>query len=180
MANPNETMDDGPEHIKKLRAEAEQAKALQKQLEAKERQIAFLQAGVDTESKLGKMLMATYEGDMDPDAIRAEAAEIGLVKVEGVVAEQNDSAVNESQSQFQNARDAFAGGDTAKFEAPQRSAADAAFDEWNNGRKSGLSSADASDMAFASFIASAAKGDPSARFDESAWRAKSTEYGHLG
>jgi hypothetical protein len=176
--NPNETIDDSPEHIKKLRAEAESAKVLQKELEAKERQIAFLQAGVDTNSKLGQMLMKTYDGEMSPEAIRIEAAEIGLVQ--GEVQVENVAEVSNDQAQFQNAREHFTGGDTAKFEPPTRSAVDRAFDEWNDSRKSGLSSADAQDLAFASFIASAAQGDPTARFDEGEWRNKSTAFGHLG
>ena len=180
MVNQNENMDDSPEHIKRLRAEAEQAKSLQRELEARERQIAFLKAGVDTESKLGKMLMATYEGEMDPEAIRSEAVEVGLIKTDTTAEGVQTTEVDQSQAQFQKARESFAGGDTARTEPPVRSAVDTAFDEWNEGRKAGLSSADAQDMAFASFIASAAKGDSSARFDETAWRIKSSEFGHLG
>lgn len=180
MANPNETIEEGPEHIKKLRAEAENAKALQRELEAKERQIAFLQAGVDTQSKLGQMLMKTYEGELSPEAIRAEAVEVGLVSDSGTSEVEAVAEVNETQAQFQNARETFVGGDTARFDPPVSSAVDRAFDEWNQGRKNGLSSNDAQDMAFAAFISAAASGDPSARFDDNEWRVKSTAVGHLG
>jgi len=41
------------------------------------RQILFMKAGVDLDTKLGKMLYRTFEGD-DLDALKAEALEIGL------------------------------------------------------------------------------------------------------
>lgn len=173
----NVESDDAPEHIKKLRAEAEQAKTLQKELEAKERQIAFLQAGVDTSSKLGQMLMKTYDGEMTPEAIKAEAVEIGLVDAtEQVVIEE----VSDEQAQYQQARNNLANGATARFEPDTPSAQDQAFDEYNNARREGLSTADAQDLAFASFISNAANGNPTAQFNEQAWREKSASYGHIG
>lgn len=173
----NVESDDAPEHIKKLRAEAEQAKTLQKELEAKERQIAFLQAGVDTSTKLGQMLMKTYDGEMTPEAIKAEAADIGLVESsEQVVVEE----VTEEQTQYQQARNNLASGATARFEPDTLSAQDQAFDEYNNARREGLSTGDAQDLAFASFISNAANGNPTATFDEQAWREKSASYGHIG
>jgi len=178
VANDSEMTDDSPEHIKKLRAEAEQAKTLQRELERKERQIAFLQAGIDTESKIGQMLMKTYEGELTSDAIRNEAIEIGLIKTE----EEPMSVpeVDETQAQFQQTRESFSGGNSAPHEPPQVSATDRAFDEWNNARKQGLSNADAQDMAFASFIAAAANGDSSAKFNDAQWQNDSQAFGHLG
>lgn len=178
MANDSEMTDDSPEHIKKLRAEAEQSKTLQRELERKERQIAFLQAGIDTESKIGQMLMKTYEGELTSDAIRNEAIEIGLIKTD----EDTSTApvVDETQVQFQETRESFAGGSSAPHEEPQVSATDRAFNEWNDARKQGLSNADAQDMAFASFIAAAAQGDSSAQFNDAQWRTDSQSFGHLG
>ena len=173
----NVESDDAPEHIKKLRAEAEQAKVLQKELEAKERQIAFLQAGVDTSSKLGQMLMKTYDGELSAEAIKAEAIEIGLVNSgEQVVVEE----VTDEQAQYQEARNNLANGATARYEPDAVSAQDQAFDEYNNARREGLSTADAQDLAFASFISNAANGNPTAQFNEQAWRDKSASYGHIG
>lgn len=174
---PNLESDDAPDHIKKLRAEAEQAKALQKELEAKERQIAFLQAGVDTNSKLGQMLMKTYEGEMSTDAIRAEAIEIGLFAADDSGA---DEVVSEDEVQYQDARNKLAAGATARFEPASVSATDAAFIQYNDARREGLSTADAQDLAFASFISAGARGDTTAQFDEAAWRVRSANYGHIG
>jgi hypothetical protein len=45
------------------------------------RENAMLRAGIDIDSKLGKMFLRTYEGDLsDIDAIKTEATEIGLIK----------------------------------------------------------------------------------------------------
>ena len=74
--------DDAPEHIKKLRSDAEKGRKLESLVAEKDRQIAFLQAGVDTETKLGQMLMKSYEGELTAEAIKAEATEIGMFNSE--------------------------------------------------------------------------------------------------
>lgn len=177
MSDQENTLDDSsPEHIKKLRADAAAAKDLEKALAAKEREIAFLQAGVKTDSKLGAMLMKTYDGELTPEAIRAEAVEIGLVGDTGepVVAE---TPIGETELRYQQARESFSAGDTAlPSDPPSKPAVDAAFDEWNNARRSGMSNADAQDLAFASFISAAANGDSTATFDERQWRENSRMY----
>ena len=42
------------------------------------RELSFRDAGVDPSSKQGQYFMRGYDGDMTVDAIRAEAAELGL------------------------------------------------------------------------------------------------------
>lgn len=42
------------------------------------RELSFRDAGVDPQSKQGQYFMRGYDGDMTVDAIRAEAAELGL------------------------------------------------------------------------------------------------------
>lgn len=176
MSEENEVTEDGaPDHIKQLRADAEKGRKLESMLADKEREIAFLQAGIKTDTKLGAMLMKTYEGELTPEAIMAEAAELGLVE------KQDDADVvspDSPEAQMMQARDNLSAGRTATTEVPQSDAVDAAFAEWNNSRREGMSSGEAQDMAFASFIAAAARGDSSAQFDEGAWRQKSAMYGH--
>jgi hypothetical protein len=177
MSDMENTLDDSsPEHIKKLRADAAAARDLEKALAAKEREIAFLQAGVKTDSKLGAMLMKTYDGELSAEAIRAEAVEIGLVGDMGepVVAE---TQVGEAEMKYQQARESFSAGDTAlPSDPPAKSAVDVAFDEWNDARRGGMSNADAQDLAFASFISAAANGDSTATFDERQWQQNSRMY----
>ena len=167
--------DDAPEHIKKLRADAEKGRKLESLLAEKERQIAFLQAGVDTSTKLGAMLMKTYDGELSSEAIKAEASDLGMFGEQEV----QDSGPSERELRYQQARDNLSGGSVADTpDLEPRSAVDRAFAEWNDSRKSGYSNADATDLAFAAFISSAAQGDPSALFNDSEWRAKAASFGH--
>lgn len=43
-----------------------------------QRELAFLKAGVDTESGVGKLLAKTYDGDLDPEAVATYAKEYGI------------------------------------------------------------------------------------------------------
>lgn len=48
------------------------------QLAQLQREVSFRDAGVDPNSKQGQYFMRGYDGEMTADAIRAEAAELGL------------------------------------------------------------------------------------------------------
>ena len=48
------------------------------QLAQLQREVSFRDAGVDPSSKQGQYFMRGYDGEMTADAIRAEAAELGL------------------------------------------------------------------------------------------------------
>lgn len=63
-----------------IRALEEAAKS-GKEAEALRREVAMLKAGVSTDSPLGKMFFKSYEGQLDPEAIKAAAQEIGLLEV---------------------------------------------------------------------------------------------------
>jgi len=58
----------------------EEAAAKAKDVERMNRELVFAKAGIDTDTKLGKMLLATYEGDLTKEAIIAEAQDIGLLE----------------------------------------------------------------------------------------------------
>lgn len=85
----SEFVDDGIEsddpNVKNMR---DHIKRLEKQLseaadaEAVKRENAFLKAGVDLESKPGKLLFKAYDGNLEADDIRAEAAELNALKGE--------------------------------------------------------------------------------------------------
>ena len=67
--------------IRKLEKSGEKSSKLESEKAEMARELAFLKAGVDTESKVGKLLMKGWEGELDVEAIAAEAAEIGALKV---------------------------------------------------------------------------------------------------
>lgn len=75
---------DEPESKGYVRMKREDIKALEesaakaKDLEKAQRELVFAKAGIDTDTKLGKMLLQTYEGELTKEAIIAEAQDIGL------------------------------------------------------------------------------------------------------
>ncbi|MCO1498224.1 hypothetical protein, partial [Limosilactobacillus reuteri] len=77
MSNITDHDDDQtPETNAGLREAARLGKEAQARAEQLARENLFLRAGVDLDSKVGKMLFKTWEGD-DIDALKAEAGELG-------------------------------------------------------------------------------------------------------
>jgi len=66
--------------IKDLRDAATRGRQASQELESVKREMAFLKAGVDTDSKAGQLLFKAYDGDLEIDLIRAEAEELGILK----------------------------------------------------------------------------------------------------
>lgn len=60
------------ENLKELRKLADKGR----EAERLQRELAFAKAGIDTDSKLGKMFFMTYDGDLDKAAILKEAEDI--------------------------------------------------------------------------------------------------------
>jgi hypothetical protein len=59
--------------VKALREKAEQDA---KELAVARRELAFLKAGVDLDSKMGQVFAKGYDGELDADAIRSEWSEL--------------------------------------------------------------------------------------------------------
>lgn len=79
--NQDEQQDKGYVRLKREDIKAlEDAAAQAKNIPLIQKELAFAKAGVDTDSKIGKMLFQTYEGDLTKEAILAEAQEIGLIE----------------------------------------------------------------------------------------------------
>ena len=66
--------------IKDLRDAAERGKKATQELDAMKREMAFLKAGVDTDTKAGQLLYKAYDGELETDLLRAEAAELGILR----------------------------------------------------------------------------------------------------
>ena len=66
--------------IKELRDAAARGKKASQELDQMKREMAFLKAGVATDSKAGQLLFKAYDGDLDTDLIKAEAEELGILK----------------------------------------------------------------------------------------------------
>lgn len=84
----DETLDDNDspavriprDQIRAMERDAKSARQAQAAASAATRELAFVKAGVDTDSKLGKLLLASYDGEMDPVAIKSEWEDIGGIK----------------------------------------------------------------------------------------------------
>ena len=74
-----ETEDQENTSMKDLREAAERGRKASSELDAMKREMAFLKAGVDLEKKAGQLLMKAYDGDLEPELIRAEAEELGAI-----------------------------------------------------------------------------------------------------
>jgi hypothetical protein len=68
--------DPTPQTPQQLREAADRAEALRQENAAKDREIAMLRAGVDDSSPIGKMFVKGYDGEVDPEKIRAAWAEV--------------------------------------------------------------------------------------------------------
>lgn len=66
-------------HMRKLEAELKQKNELLAKAAQAEKKLAFLEAGVDTSSKISEYFIKAYDGEMNPDAIRAAAEEANLI-----------------------------------------------------------------------------------------------------
>ena len=76
-----EEQEDDTPVLKQLRQRLKDTGGENKALKAQARELAFLKAGVDVETKAGKLLMKSYDGDLaDIEALQTEAKELGVYK----------------------------------------------------------------------------------------------------
>lgn len=108
---------DKDENLKELRQQAEAGRKALAEAEAARRELAFIKAGVDTESKLGQLLMKTYDGELSPEAIKAEAEEIGAVKATTPPPEKTE-LTDEEKAQTRARNDLAAGSTATGAEEP--------------------------------------------------------------
>jgi hypothetical protein len=66
--------------IKELREAADRGRKASQELDTMKREMAFLKAGIDTDSKAGQLLFKAYDGELDTDLLRAEAEELGVLR----------------------------------------------------------------------------------------------------
>ena len=65
-----------PGGIKELRDAAERGKKATQELDAMKREMAFMKAGVDTDTKAGQLLFKAYDGELETESIQAEWQEL--------------------------------------------------------------------------------------------------------
>lgn len=111
---------------KELRRLEKQVKELRQQAEDGQkatRQLEFVKAGVDLNNPMASYFVNGYQGDLTPEAIKAEAAKLGLVASTEQPQEQGIPA--EEQAAHQRIADATAGANAPgqrDFDAEMRAA----------------------------------------------------------
>ena len=165
MSDEQNTQDQEPEHIKALREKAKTADSIASEKSALERKVAILEAGVNTTTPVGQMFLKSYDGDLTAEAIKAAAAEVGLVEGQPAPAPEPGAPGTAEQEQ-QDIRQGLSTGDMAPHEEPVKSAKDRAWDVFNQSRKEGMREEDARNEAFATFIAAGIQGDKTALYNE--------------
>jgi hypothetical protein len=94
-----------PTGIKELRDAADRGRKATQELDAMKREMAFLKAGVDTDTKAGQLLYKAYDGELETAAIQAEWVEL----VPGAAVPQSDEAVDATDTQVAGQRRDLAG-----------------------------------------------------------------------
>ena len=170
--NPDAVDDEQPEGsesagIRNLREENKRLADEAKAGKDAQRTLAFMQAGVDTSSKVAQRLMETYDGALTAEDVSAFALELELVKPP---ADPGDEA---PKSQTQERRNLSAeSAEPAAYEPPDVSPILQGFEEYHEARKTGTSKDDASAAIFGKILEAAANGDERTIFDPAAHREK--------
>lgn len=156
---------DEPRGMREVRAAEERASKRASEAEARaeaaERRAAFLEAGVDTTSKLGQMFANAYAGELDTEAIKAEYAEIAPPapsETEEVPVDETIESTTERQNLATGGQ-----GDTGVAPAkPVRGREGTAVQAALAARENGATREDAQGVWFNTLVAAAANGDQSA------------------
>lgn len=154
----DEIMDE--DDIKDLREAANRSKANKAEAEAARRELAFVKAGVDTDSKLGKMILASYDGDLDKDAIKEYLADVpGFAPTEE---EKPEETIDESEQRSTSERNGLANdskGDEGGKPDPRKAGREAAKQVLDDGG----SMDDSLAAHFQTIVAAAKEGDERVR-----------------
>lgn len=96
---------------KQLRDAAKRAAKNAERAEKAERELAFLKAGVDTESALGKLIVEGYKGELTTEAIKAFVGELPQAKTDTNEEQQLDEGEDKSTEERQTLASGAAGDD---------------------------------------------------------------------
>jgi len=171
-----------PNDIRALRDAAEDGKKARREADEAKRELAFLRAGVDLDSPLGKMFVKGYDGDLEPEAIKTAYAEIVPAAAPPAAAPPERTPLTPEQqaagfidpSQQQQHRDgAFGNGTPTGASEPQsKNPIDAAYERFHEMGRQGATMQERQEEALAIFFKAAMDGDSRVMFDPQAWQAK--------
>lgn len=162
--------------VRSLREALDRANEKATRADSLERELAFVKAGIDTDSGTGKLLFKAYEGDLTPEAVKAAAVEAGILK-----AESGDESGSEPEPQTPTTptgptEAAVRGSLTSETVPPGKGAPADVFEsiyaEYQANTRSGMAKDEAANQGFAAILASAyADKNPRYIFDQEAHNA---------
>jgi len=122
--------------IKELRDAADRGREAIQERDQLKREMAFMKAGVDTDSKAGQLLFKAYDGELETESIQAEWQELAPTPVPVEQPEPAQDTVNETDTQVAGQRQALAE-DSVSVEATTQSPYDQGFTEFQKAYDSG-------------------------------------------
>ena len=170
MAEETEQQED----VSALRKAADEGRTARQEADLAKRELAFVKAGINTDTKPAQALLKSYSGDLTTEAIQAEAREWSLLETPKEPEVPDYTAEAEAQAQ----RDEMTSGEPAPNTPPVVSQVEQAFAEFSKDRESGKSQIEATNQVIGKIIKAAAMGDPEARFDPDEWEKTRAQFGH--
>lgn len=151
-------------NIRSLRQAAEDGKRAREEATAARRELLFVKAGVDTESKLGQLLFKTYDGN-DLEALKQEWTELS-----GHTAPTPDPGLTSGEQAVDNVRDQLRSAPPGGGEPQQTDAFDLVFSTYHDDLAKGLPSDTARENAVSVLLEQFMSGNTSAMFDPTDWQ----------
>lgn len=175
-----------PEHIQKLRVDADKGRLADAALAKKDREIAFLRAGVDPGSLIGRNIIEAHgDTDITPELIAATTVkvreELGLPPEGGQQQQAETPPAGSPEDQVARIQQQLHGGGVPAGTQPtpkEKSLIDMAVDTYQDGRKSGLSDIEAQEAGIGEIIRAAVNGNSTARYSRDAFAVEAGRHGH--
>jgi hypothetical protein len=168
-----ETDDDGTQYARipleqatnqrDLARKAKDLEATAAERDAAKRELAFLKAGVNPDSAVGKLFVKGYDGELDVEKIKAAAAEIpGLITeaapAEGELTPEQEAAAK-AEAEQTTARQQLASGNANAGTIPDRDPRELAVEAVQKARQAGLSEENALSAGLNELVGAAMAGD---------------------
>ena len=170
---PNDQHEPDEGDIRDYRAAKDEAAAERKKNTDLQRENAFLRAGVDLSTKAGQMFSKAYDGELTPEAIKAEAAEVNALIVTPEPEPAPQVQIGEDERAQTRERAALAtGAEPPTGEVPSPDPKRQALREFQKERDDGARLEDAGAAYFDHLFAAAYTGDKRAQFDPVEWARK--------
>ena len=151
-------MEDETGGIKELRDAADRGKEAIAERDLLKREVAFMKAGVDTDSKAGQLLFKAYDGELDTDSIKSEWQELAPSPDPVVEPEPAKEIVNETDVKVMEERKLLAD-ESVSVEASTQSPYEQGFQEFKKAYDAGTPKEDSAARFVHTGLEAASQGD---------------------